>query len=113
MTCDAIDAMEAHRIGLVNKVVPPHMLLDSCREMAAKIEAKGTLAVRICKKQVNAASTARTKDLYVFEADLMDLCMLNGDIVEGAISFMEKRFPLFPSACNQQAPNLFEPIKTK
>ena len=42
MTCDAIDAMEAHRIGLVNKVVPPHMLLDSCREMAAKIEAKGT-----------------------------------------------------------------------
>ncbi len=102
MTCDAIDAAEAHRIGLVNKVVPPERLMESCWEMTAKIGAKGPLAVRICKKQVNAASNARMKDLYPFEADLMDLCLLAGDTVEGALSFMEKRSPRFPTA--QSAP---------
>jgi enoyl-CoA hydratase len=100
MTCDTINATEAYRIGLVNKVVTPENLLDSCQEMIIKIGAMGPLAVKICKKQVNAASTARMKDLFLFESDLMDLCMMNGDIMEGAISFMEKRPARFPSAAS-------------
>jgi enoyl-CoA hydratase len=103
MTCDRIDAAEAHRIGLVNKVVPPTMLEQSCHEMISKIASNGPLAIRICKKQVNSASTARMNDLYTFEADLMDLCMLAGDTVEGALSFMQKRPPCFPSSQDWQA----------
>jgi enoyl-CoA hydratase/carnithine racemase len=112
MTCDTIDAAEAHRIGLVNKVVPPEKLMESCREMAVKIGARGPLAVRMCKKQVNAASVARMKDLYLFEADLMDLCLLAGDTVEGAISFMEKRPPRFPTA-ESAPPADFAGLKTR
>jgi enoyl-CoA hydratase len=104
MTCDAIDAAEAYRIGLVNKVVPSEILLDSCQEMIARIAAKGPLAVRICKKQVNAASTVRMRELYQFDADLMDLCMLAGDTVEGVLSFIEKRPPLFPSGQQHTTP---------
>jgi enoyl-CoA hydratase len=103
MTCDRIDAAEAYRIGLVNKVVPHEKLLDSCHEMIDKIASKGPLAIRICKKQVNAASTARMHDLYQFEADLMDLCTLTGDTVEGVLSFVEKRAPRFPS-CQSVTP---------
>jgi enoyl-CoA hydratase len=98
MTCDRIDALEAHRIGLANKVVPAENLMDACHEMIGKIASKGPLAIRICKKQVNAASTARMHDLYLFEADLMDLAMASGDTVEGVLSFAEKRLPQFPSS---------------
>jgi enoyl-CoA hydratase len=97
MTCDRVDAVEAHRIGLVNKVVPAENLLNSCHEMIDKIASKGPLAIRICKKQVNAASTARMHDLYLFEADLMDLAMASGDTLEGVLAFVEKRRPQFPS----------------
>lgn len=98
MTCDRVDASEALRIGLVNKVVPHENLIVSCHEMIDKIASKGPLAVGICKKQVNAASTARMHELYQFEADLMDLCMMSGDTIEGVLSFAEKRAPHFPSA---------------
>ena len=109
MTCDKINADEALRIGLVNKVVPADRLADSCNEMITKIANRGPMAVRICKKQVNAASMARTKDLYLFEADLMDLCMLAGDTIEGVASFIEKRTPCFPSACGTFSPGQLTP----
>jgi enoyl-CoA hydratase len=97
MTCDRIDAAEAHRIGLVNKVVTAENLIDSCNEMIDKIASKGPLAIRICKKQVNAASMARMHDLYLFEADLMDMAMASGDTLEGVLAFVEKRPARFPS----------------
>ncbi len=97
MTCDRIDALEAHRIGLVNKVVPAENLMVSCNKLIDKIALKGPLAIRICKKQVNAASTARMHNLHLFEADLMDMCMMAGDTMEGVTSFIEKRRPRFPS----------------
>jgi enoyl-CoA hydratase len=98
MTCDKIDAPEALRIGLVNRVVPHDRLLQSCQEMADRIALSGPLAVKMCKRQVNAASTAMLSHLYLFEADLMELCTNNGDMLEGIASFMEKRNPNFPSA---------------
>ena len=97
MTCDKIDAAEALRIGLLNKVVPHDQLLQSCKEMADRIAQNGPLAVKICKRQVNAASTAQMSHLYLLEADLMELCTTNGDIMEGVVSFLEKREPRFPS----------------
>ena len=66
--------------------------------MIKKISINGSMAIKICKKQVNAASTARNSDLFLFEADLMALCYNAGDIVEGVLPFMEKRSPDFPSS---------------
>jgi enoyl-CoA hydratase/carnithine racemase len=104
MTCDRIDASEAYRIGLVNKVVPSGSLLASSQELVDKIATRGPLAIRMCKKQVNAASTARMANLYLFEADLMEFCTVAGDSTEGMMSFVEKRHPVFPSAKGNTGP---------
>lgn len=98
MTAEKISAAEAYRMGLVNKVVPHDKLLPSCHELIEKLSLSGPLALRMCKKQVNAASTVRNMDLYLFEADLMDLCFNSGDTMEGIFAFMEKRRPNFPSS---------------
>jgi enoyl-CoA hydratase/carnithine racemase len=95
MTCDPIDAREAWRIGLVNKVVPGIQLMESCRELVAKLATKGPLALRICKKQVNVASLARLNDLYPLEPEIVEAIIRSGQAEEGARAFMEKRAPVF------------------
>jgi len=95
MTCDPIDAQEAWRIGLGNKVVPHDQLMPACLELAQKIRTKGPLAIRICKKQVNAASVAKMSDLYPLEPELVEYIMASGQGYEGALAFIEKRMPEF------------------
>lgn len=95
MTCDNISAHEALRIGLVNKVVPAEELMSSCHELVQKIGTKGPLAVRICKKIVNAASLSKMADLYPCEPELVERLGLSGDVEEGVRAFMEKRPPRF------------------
>jgi enoyl-CoA hydratase/carnithine racemase len=97
MTCDPIDAQEARRIGLVNQVVPHDQLMPACLDLAQKIRTKGPLAIRICKKQVNAASLAKMADLYPLEPELVEYIMASGQAEEGARSFIEKRPPVFKS----------------
>ncbi len=95
MTCDNISAQEALRIGLVNRVVPPEQLMSACKELVQKIASKGPIAIRICKKQVNAASLARMADLYPCEPELVERLMLSDDVKEGIQAFLEKRPPRF------------------
>jgi len=95
MTCDNIDSREALAMGLVNKVVPAEQLMSSCKELVEKIATKGPLAVRICKKIVNAASLSRMADLYPCEPELVERLHLSGDVEEGVRAFMEKRPPRF------------------
>jgi enoyl-CoA hydratase/carnithine racemase len=95
MTCDPIDASEALRIGFVNKVVPHEKLMDACRELVGKISTKGPLAIRICKKQVNAASISRMADLYPLEPELVEMVINSGQAAEGASAFIEKRRPKY------------------
>ena len=52
-TCDQIDAQEAYRIGLANKVVPQDELIDTCKKMAAKIISKGSYAISLAKEAIN------------------------------------------------------------
>ena len=95
MTCDNLSAEEALRIGLVNKVVPAEELMSSCHELVQKIATKGPLAVRICKKIVNAASLAKMADLYPCEPELVERLSVSNEVSEGAQAFIEKRPPRF------------------
>lgn len=95
ITGDSISASEALRIGLVNKVVPPDKLLTACDELVNKIASKGPLAVRIAKKQVNAASLAKMADLYSCEPELVERIMLSDEAKEGIQAFIDKKNPRF------------------
>jgi len=88
-----IDAHEALRYGLIEKVVPDSDLMDAAMELAATIMKKGPLAVVAAKKVLN-----RTRDLplaagLALESDLWSGLTATEDMKEGARAFIEKRRP--------------------
>ena len=95
MTCENIGAREAMAVGLANRVVPHDELMNACRELVGKMAVRGPLALRICKKIVNASSVARMADLFLCEPELVERLMISDDVKEGLNAFMEKRPPRF------------------
>ena len=89
-TGDIIDAAEAHRIGLVNKVVENGKLLEAAQEMARKIAGKGPLAIQLCKEAVNNGLEMDVDKGCAYEADLFALCFASEDQTEGMKAFLEK-----------------------
>ncbi|AGX45051.1 short-chain-enoyl-CoA hydratase [Clostridium saccharobutylicum] len=90
-TTDMIDANEAYRIGLVNKIYEPNELIDKAKEMANKIMSKGTYAVSLAKSSINNGLNMDTESAYAFEADLFGLCFSTEDQTEGMSAFVGKR----------------------
>ncbi|NRW83455.1 enoyl-CoA hydratase [Clostridium beijerinckii] len=94
-TTDMIDAKEAYRIGLVNKVYEPEELMEKTIELAKKIMKKGLFAVSLAKSAINNGLNMDTESAYAFEADLFGLCFSTDDQTEGMSAFIEKRKALF------------------
>ncbi len=92
-TCDIIDAAEAYRIGLVNKVVPVEELMYASIEMANKILQKSQLAVRYAKTAINRGIETDLETGMIIEKDLFGLCFATEDQKEGMGAFLEKRTP--------------------
>ncbi|SFP03485.1 enoyl-CoA hydratase [Oscillibacter sp. PC13] len=90
-TCDKIDAQEAYRVGLVNKVVPAEELMDACRKMAAKILSKGSYAVSMAKSVINAGMDMDLTNGLKMEADAFGFTFSTHDKKEGMTAFLEKR----------------------
>lgn len=90
-TCDRIDAQEAYRIGLANKVVPAEELMDACRKMASKILSKGSYAVSIAKSVINAGMDMDLTNGLKLEADAFGFTFSTHDKQEGMTAFLEKR----------------------
>ncbi len=90
-TGDIIDAEEAYRIGLVNKVVAPEQLLTVCKKMAGKIGSKGPLAIALCKEAVNNGMEMDIGRACQHEIDLFGLCFASSEQKEGMRAFIEKR----------------------
>jgi enoyl-CoA hydratase/carnithine racemase len=95
LTGDQIDAQEALRIGLVNKVVPLHELRSTAETLAQKILAKGQVAVRLSLKAINMAHETNLTDGQALEASLFGVCCGSEDFKEGTKAFLEKRKPEF------------------
>lgn len=90
-TCDQIDAQEAYRIGLANKVVPQDELLDTCKAMAEKIMSKGSYAISLAKEAINTGLDTDLSSGLSLEADLFGLSFSTADKKEGMTAFLEKR----------------------
>jgi enoyl-CoA hydratase len=91
LTGDLIDAAEALRIGLVNKVYPLSELPDRAMELCNKIAAKGRDAVRLSINAINAAQEVSLSEGQNLEAGFFGICCGTEDFKEGTSAFLEKR----------------------
>lgn len=90
-----IDAQEAYRIGLVNKVVPPEQVMPTAREWAEVICQAGPLAVRTAKESMVRGSGLPLEDGLRLESLLFNRIMDTEDYAEGVAAFNEKRRPVY------------------
>ena len=90
-TGDIIDAFEAERIGLVNKVVSPETLMDSAFAMARKIAAKGPVALKIIKGVIDIGSGTDFATGLAYEQFGQAILFATEDRMEGINAFLEKR----------------------
>ena len=90
-TCDNVDANEAYRIGLVNKVVAKEELMPTAKAMAAKIISKGSYAVSVAKAAINNGYDMDIKNAVEMEANLFGVVNDTHDKKEGMGAFLAKR----------------------
>ena len=95
LTGDPIDAREAHRIGLVNRVVPAAELLPSAESLARTILTRGPVALRYALQAVREGLQMPLDEGLSMEAALFGLCCATEDMREGTRAFVEKRKPVF------------------
>jgi 2-(1,2-epoxy-1,2-dihydrophenyl)acetyl-CoA isomerase len=94
-TADLVDAAEAHRLGLVNRVVPDARLEDETMALAARLARGPRIAYRYMKRNLNAAEHATLAEVLDLEAWHQSRCGLTEDHREAARAFVEKREPVF------------------
>ena len=88
-----IDAQEAYRIGLVNKVVPQDKVMSTAKEWAEVICQAGPLGVRAAKEAMIRGSGMTLEDGLRLEYSLFDYLLGTEDFTEGTTAFVEKRKP--------------------
>ncbi len=90
-----IDAQEAYRIGLVNKVVPQGRVMPTAKQWAETICQAGPLAVRAAKEAMIRGSSLPLADGLELEGALFNRIMDTEDYAEGIAAFNEKRKPVY------------------
>lgn len=90
---EAIDALTAERIGLVNRVVPHIELMKSARELAERIASRSPAAILLAKQAINQAWSAYEASASNIGIALRALAETNEDRLEATRAFVEKREP--------------------
>jgi E-phenylitaconyl-CoA hydratase len=86
-----VDAQEAYRIGLVNRVVPQAELMPTAMKMAETICKAGPLAVRAAKQAMVQGVNSSMEEGLLLESVLRDYVVATKDFAEGCKAFLEKR----------------------
>lgn len=94
-TGDPIDAREAERIGLVNRVVPHEQLMTAAKELATRIAKGPPVAIRLAKAAIYKGLDADLLSHMQYELLANRIALATEDFKEGIASFVEKREPMF------------------
>ena len=92
---EMIEAREAERIGLYNRVVPADRLMEEARELARTLAAKPRRAIQLAKRAVRASLGATLEEMLEYEVEAQRSCFESEDAAEGVRAFLEKREPEF------------------
>ncbi|MFQ5934390.1 MAG: enoyl-CoA hydratase-related protein [Dehalococcoidia bacterium] len=95
LTGQRIDAQEAHRVGLINRVVPADQVMPTAEAIARRICENGPLAVRAIKENVYRGYNMYLGHARRFEDAFAELLSRTEDAIEGPRAFSEKRKPQF------------------
>lgn len=96
LTGETMDAAEAYRLGLVNRVAPPEELAATAQELATKLAVLSGSILRYTRKAAWLGATASFPEaLSAVEALYLDDLMQTYDAHEGLAAFMEKRPPVW------------------
>jgi enoyl-CoA hydratase len=95
LTGDIIDAVEAHRIGLVNRVTGSDDLIPESEKLLKKILSKGPLAVRFAIEAINHGTSMTLDEACRYEKHLFGLVCTSEDMREGTRAFLKKEKPDF------------------
>jgi enoyl-CoA hydratase len=95
LTGEFMSAADAERFGLVNRVVPPELLMEEAKAIANKIAAKPALAVQAAKEAVLKSANLSLDEGLEFERKSFWLLFASEDRAEGMKAFLEKRKPQF------------------
>jgi enoyl-CoA hydratase len=88
---ERINAQEALRIGLVDRIVPKGQAVEEAKKLLKKIMTKGPLAIKMAKKAINEGLKMSLREGLDLEAECNGVCFSSGDKDEGAKAFLEKR----------------------
>jgi enoyl-CoA hydratase len=94
-TGDIIDAEEALRIGLINKIIEPEKLLNEAKALANKIASNAPIAVKLCKEAINRGIQVDMDTGLMYESEAFGICFSTEDQKEGMTAFIEKRDKYF------------------
>ena len=95
LTGDMVTAKEAHRIGLVDKIVPPDDVLKQAKGIAKRIASKGKLAIAAALKSMNRGLKTPLEEGLRIESEIFGKVCETEDKKEGVSAFLEKRQPKF------------------
>jgi enoyl-CoA hydratase/carnithine racemase len=95
LTGAVIDAAQAERIGLVNRVVPAGEAVSTARGIGDEIALRGPLAVREAKRLLDASTDTTLEEGLALELEASVRVFATDDVAEGASSFLEKRQPTY------------------
>lgn len=84
-------AADAHRLGVINRVVPPERLEDEVRELAAQLASQPPKAMAAAKRAVNHALESSYEDALEFESYLQEAQAGSQEFIDGVQAFLARR----------------------
>ncbi|WP_181311285.1 crotonase/enoyl-CoA hydratase family protein [Nocardioides campestrisoli] len=98
LTGRTLSAVEAHRLGLVNRIVPAGEVMRAAAELAAEIAACGPLAVAATKRIIQESPSWPADEAFDRQTEVAAPVRSSADAIEGARAFTEKRPPVWTGA---------------